>query len=623
MPTFTIKSIGSFIVIVASKQLDKNRLCSSSSFVDLVGSPSSLTSLSSTEFTAGGTLEPHIPTKIHRASTFTSSNQYFTDESDIHSRKKLIGKLTKMQQFFDRYQNSLATLEIEVADKQQEINRLLKIKSESEESLKEHIWDLELKNQELQQQMNQIQSCSIKSFAEQTRLERENEMLGQDLENLKVIQQTNETKMRRIQKDHDHEVLQLKRALTHLKQEKNTFTKQLEEDHAEQANLFQQVNPRDHQLAIIEHDSKDVKSSEVELDTLRASLKDSHIMIESLQKQIQYGASEKREVDQLLREAQETIENFQNSSSALHSPQWTDYHQTQQGELRSPRDNDDNSPSDNQNCRHYLGQSLEDEMYQFFNSSNLEKDNEDGDHKERLGIQDQSDTDKPVCEPQTDSQNTEQEEFGSLIKEPESFIYKPIRNHKTPTISENNTVEPISFQTMGTEKFQLTTIAVTMAGSWIWKYKRMAFSNRISINKHRRFIWIHPYSRTLYWSQVEPGSKGTEYKTKSDHDQAVIPSILIKTTLRGIQIQCLSMNDHTIWIKPMQFLVIPPPKKKKSLGYLLTKGGPKIDRASSEWLDNIIRPALGKRGLDTRVRQLLDTPIQSMNHLTTTKQEYL
>jgi hypothetical protein len=91
--------------------------------------------LSSADFVAGGTLDVHTTTKIQRSSTFTSSNQHFTSESDIHSRKKLIRKLTKMQQFFGSYQNSISNLEIEVGDKQQEIEQLgtlLKIKSESE-----------------------------------------------------------------------------------------------------------------------------------------------------------------------------------------------------------------------------------------------------------------------------------------------------------------------------------------------------------------------------------------------------------------------------------------------------------------------------------------------------------
>jgi hypothetical protein len=85
--------------------------------------------LSSADFEAGGTLDVHTTTKTQKSSTFNSLNQHFTnDDSDIHSRKKLMGKLTKVQQFF-------SNLEIEVGDKQQEIEQLgtlLKIKNESE-----------------------------------------------------------------------------------------------------------------------------------------------------------------------------------------------------------------------------------------------------------------------------------------------------------------------------------------------------------------------------------------------------------------------------------------------------------------------------------------------------------
>jgi hypothetical protein len=52
------------------------------------------------------------------------------------------------------------------------------------------------------------------------------------------------------------------------------------------------------------------------------------------------------------------------------------------------------------------------------------------------------------------------------------------------------------------------------------------------------------------------------------------------------------------------------------LRFLLTEGGANIDKEASEWLDDIIRPALGKRGLDTKVRRLLDTPNQSVESFT-------
>lgn len=57
----------------------------------------------------------------------------------------------------------------------------------------------------------------------------------------------------------------------------------------------------------------------------------------------------------------------------------------------------------------------------------------------------------------------------------------------------------------------IRTLTRTMIGDWMWKYTR----NRFSETRHRRFFWLHPYSRTLHWSTREPGLDGCQYKTKS------------------------------------------------------------------------------------------------------------
>lgn len=389
--------------------------------------------------------------------------------------------------------------------------------------------------------MNQLQYSSTKSFAEKTRLECENEMLEQDLENLKMIQHTKDTEIKKIQQDHDHEITLLKQALTLLKQEKDVLNRQLNNNSdKKQTNTSQpkdtnnQDDPKDEHVTAMKKDSKDVESSEVESNTLRVSLENAHIMVRALQKQIQDEVSERCEVNQLLREAQETIETFRNSSLAIQPPQWTS-HQNQQGELSSPR-NDADSPSKSDDWdQPYIGQSLGDELYQFYNSSSTDKcgqDNAIDDCKTPCNIQDQSDPNEPVtlvCEPQTNVHDTKPEEFGTLIKEPESFIYRPTGNYNGDSIvSENNRANTChlteadnlpqmesesSFQNI--DKSHLLAIAITMAGNWAWKYKRKLIGKGISSNKHCRFVWIHPYSRTLYWSEMEPGSKGSEYKTKT------------------------------------------------------------------------------------------------------------
>jgi Meiotic cell cortex C-terminal pleckstrin homology len=61
----------------------------------------------------------------------------------------------------------------------------------------------------------------------------------------------------------------------------------------------------------------------------------------------------------------------------------------------------------------------------------------------------------------------------------------------------------------------ITAITKTMIGDWLWKYTRRTVGGGISEHRHRRFFWVHPYTRTLYWSAIEPGVDGSEALAKS------------------------------------------------------------------------------------------------------------
>jgi hypothetical protein len=61
----------------------------------------------------------------------------------------------------------------------------------------------------------------------------------------------------------------------------------------------------------------------------------------------------------------------------------------------------------------------------------------------------------------------------------------------------------------------ITAITKTMIGDWLWKHTRRTVGGGISEHRHRRFFWVHPYTRILYWSTVEPGVDGSEVLAKS------------------------------------------------------------------------------------------------------------
>lgn len=61
----------------------------------------------------------------------------------------------------------------------------------------------------------------------------------------------------------------------------------------------------------------------------------------------------------------------------------------------------------------------------------------------------------------------------------------------------------------------IALVTQTMIGDWMWKYTRNAVGSGLSDHRHRRFFWVHPYTRTLYWSPNAPGNPRNQTKTKS------------------------------------------------------------------------------------------------------------
>jgi len=55
-----------------------------------------------------------------------------------------------------------------------------------------------------------------------------------------------------------------------------------------------------------------------------------------------------------------------------------------------------------------------------------------------------------------------------------------------------------------------------MIGEFLYKYPRKAIGKGYSERRHKRFFWVHPYTKTLYWSSADPGSSSvSESSAKS------------------------------------------------------------------------------------------------------------
>ncbi|KAK9234799.1 meiotic cell cortex C-terminal pleckstrin homology-domain-containing protein [Lipomyces kononenkoae] len=115
----------------------------------------------------------------------------------------------------------------------------------------------------------------------------------------------------------------------------------------------------------------------------------------------------------------------------------------------------------------------------------------------------------------------------------------------------------------------LQAISQTMIGEYLWKYTRRKGRPTLSENRHKRYFWVQPYNRTLYWSNRNP-SAGGEIKVKSApieglrvvHDDNPFPpglyhkSLLILTPTRALKVTCFTQGRHETWFNSLSFLLL-------------------------------------------------------------------
>ncbi|KAF2835608.1 hypothetical protein M501DRAFT_981458 [Patellaria atrata CBS 101060] len=151
-------------------------------------------------------------------------------------------------------------------------------------------------------------------------------------------------------------------------------------------------------------------------------------------------------------------------------------------------------------------------------------------------------------------------------------------------------------------------IAATMVGEWMWKYVRRRKSFGVpdspqdfgrtgedgSVNvtgsgvRHKRWVWLSPYERSVMWSSKQPtsgsallGKTGrkltiqsvldvkddTPFPKGTTNQQIFNRSILILTPARALKFTAVSRERHYLWLKALSFLAqaapeldaLPPP----------------------------------------------------------------
>ncbi|PYH93207.1 anucleate primary sterigmata protein A [Aspergillus ellipticus CBS 707.79] len=123
----------------------------------------------------------------------------------------------------------------------------------------------------------------------------------------------------------------------------------------------------------------------------------------------------------------------------------------------------------------------------------------------------------------------------------------------------------------GTDPRMIQAITQTMIGEFLWKYTRKTVTGEISNSRHRRYFWVHPYTRTLYWSESDPQSAGkSELRTKSVAIEAVrvVPddnpyppglhckSLEVVSPGRRIRFTATTSQRHETWFNALSYLLL-------------------------------------------------------------------
>ncbi|KAF5018141.1 hypothetical protein F66182_9891 [Fusarium sp. NRRL 66182] len=122
-----------------------------------------------------------------------------------------------------------------------------------------------------------------------------------------------------------------------------------------------------------------------------------------------------------------------------------------------------------------------------------------------------------------------------------------------------------------TDPRMIQAITQTMIGEYLWKYTRKTGRGEMSENRHRRYFWVHPYTRTLYWSERDPSIAGrAELKAKSVPIEAVRvvtddnpnppglhrKSLVVISPGRSVKFTCTTGQRHETWFNALSYLLL-------------------------------------------------------------------
>ncbi|KAK0390619.1 hypothetical protein NLU13_0123 [Sarocladium strictum] len=122
-----------------------------------------------------------------------------------------------------------------------------------------------------------------------------------------------------------------------------------------------------------------------------------------------------------------------------------------------------------------------------------------------------------------------------------------------------------------TDPRMIQAITQTMIGEYLWKYTRKTGRGEMSEKRHRRYFWVHPYTRALHWSTNDPSTSGrNEVKSKSVPIEAVrvvtddnpMPpglhrkSLIVVAPGRTVKFTCTTGQRHETWFNALSYLLL-------------------------------------------------------------------
>lgn len=109
-------------------------------------------------------------------------------------------------------------------------------------------------------------------------------------------------------------------------------------------------------------------------------------------------------------------------------------------------------------------------------------------------------------------------------------------SNRNPSLSSMDSFAPPQPPTkqmpVSTDPTTIHAITQTMIGEYLYKYTRSKLGKGQSDNRHKRFFWVHPYTKTLYWSGEDPGSSTATESSSKSGEPLFVQSRLLSQAMR-------------------------------------------------------------------------------------------